>query len=270
MSLAPGTSRYAFPDPRQGPLREITVHTYRPASFTRSSPVVVVIAGRNRNADEYRDFWISDADRRGLLIVAPEFNEAQYAHPHTYNYGAMCGVDGRFTPRGDWVFPVIEGIFQDARTRAQSTRDRYFLFGHSAGAQMVHRLVMFGGALSYERAVAGNAGSYTLPASDEDFPFGVRGLPISDGDLAAMFKRPLVIHLGDRDIDPEDPQLPREAGAMRQGAHRFARGRHFLEVAQREARRIGAPLAWRSEIAPGVAHSGRDMSPFAARVFLGD
>lgn len=268
MSLALGASRHAFTDPRPGPLREITVHAYRPASFTRSSPIVIVIAGRNRNADEYRDFWIADADRRGLLIVAPELNEAQYPHPYTYNYGAMCGADGRFAPREQWVFPVIEGIFQDARQRVQSTRERYFLFGHSAGAQLVHRLVMFGGPLSYEKAVAGNAGSYTLPSPGEEFPFGLRGAPIPDDALASMFARPLVIHLGDRDIDPDDPQLPREPGAMRQGPHRFARGQHFLEVARREAQGIGAPLAWRGEIAPGVAHSGQQMAPFAARVFF--
>jgi hypothetical protein len=269
MTLSQGAARYAFPDPRPGPLREIAVHTYRPASFTRSSPIVMVIAGRKRNADQYRDSWIADADRRGLLIVAPEFNEAQYAHPYTYNYGAMCDVDGRFAPREQWVFPVIEGIFQDARQRVQSTRNRYFLFGHSAGAQLVHRLVMFGGSLSYERAVAGNAGSYTLPSSSEDFPFGLRGAPF-DGDdaLRAIFAQPLVIQLGDRDIDPNDDQLPKEPGAMRQGPHRFARGKHFLEVAKKEAQRIGAPLAWRGEIAPGIAHNGHQMAPFAARVFF--
>ena len=228
----------------------------------------MVIAGRKRNAGEYRDSWIADADRRGLLIVAPEFDEAQYEHPYAYNYGAMCGADGRFTPPGQWVFPVIEAIFQDARQRVGSARDRYFLFGHSAGAQLVHRLVMFGGSLSYEKAIAGNAGSYTLPSMDEEFPFGLRGVPIAGDAFASMFARPLVIHLGDRDVDPGDPQLPREPGAMRQGPHRFARGKHFLEVARREAQRIGAPLAWRGEIAPGVAHDGQQMAPFAARVFF--
>jgi hypothetical protein len=269
MALPLGSSHYNIADPRPGPLREITVHTYRPASHTRSSPIVMVIAGRKRNADQYRDSWIADADRRGLLIVAPEFNEAQYAHPYTYNYGAMCGADGRFTPPGQWVFPVIDGIFHDARQRAQSTRERYFLFGHSAGAQLVHRLVMFGGALSYEKAVAGNAGSYTLPVMGEDFPFGLNNAPV-DGDeaLRSMFAKPLVIHLGDRDVDPNDDQLPREPAAMRQGPHRFARGHHFLEVARREAQRIGAPLAWRSEVVPGVAHSGFQMAPFAARAFF--
>jgi len=269
MSLALNASKYSYPDPRPGPLREITVHAYRPASFTRSSPIVVVIAGRKRNAGEYRDYWIADAERRGLLIVAPEFGEAQYAHPHTYNYGAMCRADGTFAPREEWIFPVIEGIFQDARRRAQSTRERYFLSGHSAGAQLVHRMVMFGGgALSYERAIAGNAGSYTLPLADEDFPFGLRKSGLGDEEMREMFARPLEIHLGERDVDPNDGQLPREPAAMRQGPHRFARGRHFMETALREAGRLGVPFRWCVGIVPGVAHSGQMMAPFAARAFF--
>ncbi|HEY2629058.1 MAG TPA: hypothetical protein VGI57_08015 [Usitatibacter sp.] len=268
MSLPHGKGRYAFADPRPGPLREITVHTYRPASFTRSSPIVMVMSGRNRNADDYRDFWIADADRRGLLIVAPEFNEAQYAHPQAYNYCAMIDNDGAPAPKGEWIFPVIEGIFQDAKVRAQSTRERYFLFGHSAGSQLVHRLVMFGWSPSIEMAVGGNAGSYTLPTAEESFPFGIGALGMDDAALRAMLERPLAIHLGDRDIDPADPQLPREPGAVRQGPHRFARGHFFLETAKREAARVGAKFAWRLGIVPGVAHSGAMMSPHAARAFF--
>ncbi|HTS83463.1 MAG TPA: hypothetical protein VMG61_00030 [Usitatibacter sp.] len=268
MSIAPGATKYAFADPRPGPAREIVVHAYRPASFTRSSPIVVVIAGRKRNADEYRDFWIPDAERRGLLVVAPEFDEAQYAHPYTYNYCGMCRADGTFAPREEWIFPVIEAIFRDAKRRVDSTRERYFLSGHSAGAQLVHRMVMFGGTLSYERAVAGNAGSYTLPVGDEDFPFGLRKAGLPDAELRAMFSRPLEVHLGDRDIDPNDEHLPREPAAMRQGPHRFARGRHFMETALAEARRLGVPFRWSVGIVPGVAHSGQMMAPFAARAFF--
>jgi poly(3-hydroxybutyrate) depolymerase len=269
MSSAPGAGRHMFRDPRPGALREITIHTYKPASFTPSSPVVMVIAGRKRNADDYRDFWIADADRRGLFIVAPEFDEAQYVHPHAYNYGAMCRPDGTITDRSEWLFSVIEAIFQDVRMREGATRERYFLFGHSAGSQLVHRLAIFGWSPSIERAIAANAGSYTAPSVGEDFPFGLGGMEISDDVLRSIFERPLVIQLGDRDVDPNDEHLPREPAAMLQGAHRFARGQYFMQVARDEARRVGAAFSWRLAIAPGVAHSGEQMSPFAAREFFG-
>jgi hypothetical protein len=56
---------------------------------------------------------------------------------------------------------------------------------------------------------------------------------------------------------------------MRQGPHRFARGHRYMETARKEAARLGVPLMWRLEIVPGVAHSGRDMAPFAARELFG-
>ncbi len=160
-------------------------------------------------------------------------------------------------------------MFEDASARAGSTRGRYFLFGHSAGAQVVHRLVTFAWSPLIEGVVAANAGSYTLPVRYEAFPYGLDG-PGIDIDLRALFSRPICIHLGDRDNDPNHEQLPREPGAMRQGAHRFARGHNYLEVGRRTAAEAGVPLEWRVAIAPGVAHSGKEMAPFAARELFGE
>ena len=263
--LHPGPNRYLFADPRPGPKREIAVHAYRPAFFGPHSPIVLVMAGRKRNAAEYLDYWKADAEQRGFLVVAPEFTESQYPHPHEYSYGAMCGADGAIRPREEWLFPVIEAIFRDARSRAGSMRERYVLFGHSAGAQLVHRLVTFGWSASIERAIAANSGSYAMPVRTEDVPFGLGGLPYPDIDVHALLSRPMVVHLGDQDNDPNDEHLPREPAAMRQGPHRFARGLSYMETASRVAGRLGVPLAWRLVIAPGIAHSGQHMVPLAAR-----
>jgi hypothetical protein len=109
-----------------------------------------------------------------------------------------------------------------------------------------------------------------MPVRDERFPFGVDGVPLSDDELRKAFSRPLVVLLGDNDIDPDEPDLPREPEAMRQGPNRFARGRRYFQTAEREAARLGVPLAWRLATAPGVAHSGRNMAPFAVKELLGD
>jgi poly(3-hydroxybutyrate) depolymerase len=254
-----------FTDPRPGPKRQITVHAYRPAFFSAHSPIVVVMAGRKRNAAEYLEYWKADAERRGFLVVVPEFTEAQYPHPHEYSYGAMRDADGGIKPREEWLFPVIEAIFRDARSRAGSMRERYILFGHSAGAQLVHRLVTFAWSPSIERAVAANSGSYAMPVRMEDVPFGLGGLPYTDSDVHSLLSRPMIVHLGDQDTDPNDAHLPREPAAMRQGPHRFARGLHYMETASRVAGRLGVPLAWRLVIAADIAHSGQLMVPLAAR-----
>ena len=219
--------------------------------------------GRGRNGADYRDSFVESAERYGFAVIAPEFNEAQYAHPHEYNYGAMRGPDGSFRPRSEWLFPVVDAVFTDASARLGATRGRYFLFGHSAGSQVVHRLVTFAWSPLIEGVVAANAGSYTFPTLAEDFPFGLRGAP--PVDLPALLSRPMTVHLGDADNDPQHHQLPREPGAMRQGPHRFARGNRYFEFGRAEAARLAVPFGWRLAIAPGIEHSGRDMAPFAAK-----
>lgn len=267
-ALPAGSSQYVLVDPRGGDRREIVVHTHRPASFKSTSPIVMVMHGRNRNGGDYRDWWVSSAEEYGALIVAPEFSEAQYAHPHEYNYAAMVDAGGRARPRGDWLFPAIDHVFDDARGRAGGQAQRYFLFGHSAGGQLVHRMITFAWSPRIERAVAANSGSYTLPALDEDFPFGLRGTGLSESARREVFARPLLVLLGENDVDPDDESLPRDPGAMRQGAHRFARGSHYYEVGRREAQRLGVPLGWRIATVPAVAHSGEQMSPAAAKHLL--
>ena len=260
-------SSYSFPDPRAGPSRRIAVHLHRPARFAPENPVLVVMHGRNRNGADYRDFFVESSERYGFLVIAPEFDEAQYSHPLEYNYGAMWRADGSLAPRSDWLFPVVDAVFADASAREGSTRGRYFLFGHSAGSQVVHRLATFAWSPLIEGLVAANAGSYVFPRLDEDFPFGLRGAP--SVDVAALLSRPILIHLGDQDTDPQHYQLPREPGAMRQGPHRFARGQRYFEFARDEAGRLGVPFGWRLAIAPGVEHSGLHMAPFAAKELFG-
>jgi poly(3-hydroxybutyrate) depolymerase len=261
------SSQYAFLDPRGGPPREITVFLHRPETFRSANPVLVAMHGRGRNGADYRDFFVEESERHGFLVVVPEFSEAHYAHPLEYNYGAMWNADGSFRPREAWLFPVIEAVFRDASARAGATSGRFFLAGHSAGGQVVHRLATYGWSPLLEAAVAANAGSYMLPTAAEPFPFGLGGAP--PADLPALFARRLVILLGDADNDPGHEQLPREPGAMRQGPHRFARGHAYFERGRAEAERLGVPFHWRLAVAPGVAHSGKDIAPFAVRELLG-
>ena len=266
--LAVGASAYPFTDPRPGRSRSVTVYTYRPASFTPQSPVLIVMHGRNRNGRSYRDAWVAQSERFGFLLAVPEFSEADYEHPHEYNYGGMRNADGSPRPREAWTFPVVDAVFEDLKARTGSLAERYFLFGHSAGGQVVHRLATFAWSPKIERAITANAGSYTLPVREEAFPFGLGGTEVTDEELRTFFSRPLLVLLGEEDDDPNHYQLPREPGAMRQGPHRFARGHHYLAVAKREASRLGVPLAWKLATAPGVAHSNGGIAAYAARHFF--
>lgn len=264
-----GSGSFTLADPRAGPQRRIEVFTYRPRSFTPDSPVLMVMHGRNRNGADYRDWFIAEADRHAFLVAAPQFDEAQYAHPYEYNYAAMTAPDGTWRPREQWINVVVEAIFDEVVRRSGSVRGTYALFGHSAGGQVVHRMCTLAWPARCERAVSANAGSYVMPVAGEEFPFGIGGSPAGEADMKAFFGRDLTVLLGESDNDPQHYQLPTEPAAMRQGPHRFARGQRYMEVARSEAERLGVPLAWRMATAPGVAHSGRDMAPYAARHLFG-
>ena len=60
---------------------------------------------------------VEESERRGFLVVAPQFAEAEYPHPHAYNYGRMMEKDGTLLPRGRWIFPMLGEVFRDARFR---------------------------------------------------------------------------------------------------------------------------------------------------------
>lgn len=246
-------------------LGDLTVHLHRPEGYTKDSAILVVAHGRNRNGDEYRDYFVAESNARGFLVVAPNFSEDRYPHPHAYNYGGMVDAAGKLAPHRRWMFWRLKDVFDDVRRRIGAKRKRFFLFGHSAGSQLVHRMATFDWIDGIEGAVAANAGSYTMPVRGVPFPFGLDGVQVTDDDLRKLFSRPLVVLLGDADVNPGDEHLPREPQAMQQGPHRFARGQRYFETAKREAQRVGVPLAWRLAIAPGVGHSGRDMAPFAVK-----
>lgn len=269
-ALPEGSSEFVVTDPRPGTCREITVFAHKPARFTPDAPILLVMHGHARNGRAYREGWIAEADARGFLVAVPEFSAAHYPMTHHYNYGDMMTVEGEDRPRELWAFPLVDRVFEALRDRAGSTRQRYFLFGHSAGGQVVHRLMTFAASPLIEYALAANSGSYTLPVFDEAFPFGLGGTAMRETERRAFFTRPLTIMLGDADNDPRHSQLPRDPGAMRQGPHRFARGLHYFALACREAAAADVPLAWKLRIAPGIAHSNPGIAPFAARELFGD
>ena len=66
----------------------------------------------------------------------------------------------------------------------------YLLYGHSAGAQFVHRYLYFVPEARVAKVVAANAGWWTLPDLAVGFPYGLRGSVVHEAGLKAMLQRP--------------------------------------------------------------------------------
>ncbi len=264
----------------------IHVHYYKPRSFTPQSPVLLVIPGAGRDGDEYRDAWIETAEQTGLLVAALGYPEADYDFA-AYHLGGvvrdlsfLAPADARivhlrdedisFTPnphRDQWLFNDFDRIFALLKAAAGSEQSTYDLFGHSAGGQILHRLVLFHPQSRAHRVVAANAGFYTMPDLDAPLLFGLRGSGVDEVSLARSFACQLTLLLGENDnSDAAGGTHLHTPLADRQGLGRLQRGRYFFRAAEECARAMNAPFAWRLQTVPNVAHDFRAMSRAAARL----
>lgn len=260
---ARGVQRFTFTD-WSGPA--LPIWYFRAKGTPADAPLLFVFHGVRRDADRYLGEWVDLAARERLVVVVPEFTAAAFPGARGYNHGNLLAASGAANPPGQRSFAVIEPLFDALRAREGLTRDRYWLFGHSAGAQFVHRFVLTGHARRMERAVSANAGSYMMPDAAVAWPFGLAGLPDGLWQAEVAFAAPMTVLLGTADNDPNYPSLPREPEAMAQGPHRLARGLNFFAAAKAAAARGGAPFNWSCALAPGIGHDNGGMAPFAIAV----
>lgn len=261
-----GSSSFEMSERFGRKVKPMSVHLYRPARWRPADRVLIVMHGRQRNGAEYRDEWTKQAEAGNLLVIVPEFDNENFPGTAAYNWGSV--VDGKRNPQpaDAWAFGIIDQVYSEVRRRTGALRARYSLYGHSAGAQFTHRFLLLAKAANAELIITANAGSYTMPVRGIAFPFGLDGVAVDDSDLRRAFARPVIVLLGDQDIDPDHPSLPRQAGAMAQGPHRLARGRVFYESAKARAAELGAPFNWRLVTVPGVGHVNAGMADMAAEI----
>lgn len=240
-----------------------------PDRVTADTRIVFVMHGVNRDADRYRDEWAAHAKRFGFIAVVPQFGAADFPGSLGYNTGYFSEADGTPRSRSRWSFAAIEPLFDDVRQRFGTQVERYSIYGHSAGAQFVHRYVLFMPEARIEQAIAANAGWYTMADRDIAFPYGLGATPIGAEGLEAALGKPLTVLLGTADTDRADPDLRKTPEADAQGPHRYARGEAFFARGEAAAAASGVPFAWRLQHVPGIAHSNAGMAEAAAALIAG-
>jgi hypothetical protein len=261
----PGTGRLQINSLRGKPL---TVHVFRPSQFDSvTGRIWFVMHGTGRDAERYLKTAAPVAERHQVLVVVLEFSRNDYPNGDAYTLGVVTRgrVDGHAAEEGRWHNPLqtpymeIERTFSAVREALQSRQPGYFLFGHSAGAQFVHRLLSFVRCPRVLKAVAANAGWYTLPTVDKKwppFPYSLRGAAREFQDPRQVLSAPLTVLLGTRDTraKEEDSNLRGTEGAMVQGANRLQRGMTYYEVGQQAAHSANQPFAWKIQLVPGAGH----------------
>ena len=258
--------RFVFTDKGYFSDKPVTVYYYKARSAGPDARVMMVIHGMERDAPRMRDNWIPFAEKNRLIVLAPEFDAARFPS-RLFNMG---GIENR--DRSQWSFQIIEHLFDVVRTDEGLTTPDYLLFGHSAGAQFVHRFMLLTEAPRVSVAVAANAGSYTLPVypgpAGDKFPYALDATIVSPDKLKQVFARKLVVLLGEADTRTDAANLPKARQATAQGANRFERGTNFFAQATAQAQKLETPLAWERITVPGVGHDARGMSKAAGRILF--
>lgn len=269
--------------------KTIRVFYYQPESFTTSSRILMVIPGAGRNGDSYRDAWIEESDRNGVLILSPMYAEEDYSFEE-YHLGGLINssnflqhvtyientnqvelnedsIQFQFTidPQ-EWIFIDFDRIFDMVVKELNSNQTNYDVFGHSAGGQILHRMILFYPQSKAQRVLASNSGFYTLPDFDTKLPFGIDGTTITEEGLKSAFSQELVLFLGELDNENETGgTMLRSSSADIQGTHRLARGQYFYDYARSKARELNVPFNWEMVIIPGVGHDQRNMGKAASQ-----
>lgn len=259
-----GDALFQF-DAWQGP--PVPVSLFVPDDATSDSPVVIVMHGASRDLPRYYRDWRSEAVKHGFIVAVPYFSQQNFAKSARYNLGHVFDPDTgeRRDPSG-WTFAAIEPIFDRIVAMTGSRRTSYVLFGHSAGSQFVHRFLYFVPDARVQRAIAANAGWYTMPDDDIAWPYGLGGSGVPPDVLQDYFARDVVVLLGDADTGRSDENLRKTPDADRQGPHRFDRGHAFFRESQKRARALGVEFGWRLQVVPGAGHSNAEMTPAAAQL----
>jgi predicted esterase len=242
--------------------KSIKVWTYKPESWKDKNKVVFVMHGGGRNADDYLNAWIELADKNNLLIVAPEFeNKFSKYTTNDYQEGNLFTFFGTKNPKSEWAYTVVENIFDHIKSVNSITNEQYDIFGHSAGGQFVHRMVMLMPESRIGTAISANSGFYSLPNEKLEFPYGIQNTGIDlKPELKKAYKKRLIILLGELDNDPSLGTFRTTDLAMEQGAYRLERGANFYKTNKELKNKNNWEFNWTIDTIKNVGHDYKKMS----------
>lgn len=268
------TGSFIFtPDsPLHNKLIEVFYHI--PDGDITTMPVLLSFHGATRNANEYRDYWVSMANNNGFMVFAPEFSETYYSGGDGYQLANIFD-DGdnpslsSFNNQNEWTFSVLDPLFEYIKLALSGTQDKYNAWGHSGGAQFLHRYVTYMPDSKLDVAICSNAGWYTVPENTVSFPYGILNGQLSNTNLTSAFSKKLIIHLGQNDTNPNSAGLRHNTTVdNQQGTYRLARGRYFFNTAQTTSQSMSAFFNWELHEVSGIGHDAQSMANDALQYLL--
>ena len=254
--------------------KPVEVFYHIPNGNISTMPIVMSFHGADRNGGDYRDYWISMANANGFMVFAPEFSETYYPTGDKYQ-SANIFDDGdnpslaTYNPINEWTFSIIDPLFEYIKADISGSQQVYNAWGHSGGAQFLHRFVEYLPNSKLDIAICSNSGWYTVPEYGINFPYGLNEGQLSNATLTDAFSKKLIIHLGLDDTDPNSPGLRHNTVVdNQQGLHRLARGRYFFIKSETTSQNMSAFFNWEKHEVTSIAHDAQAMANDALQYIL--
>ena len=245
---------------------DLDVFYHLPKTINNDTKILFVVHGNTRNADDYLNSWIRLTKDKNIAIFAPHFKRSSFI---SFNTLQMSTSNGKIRTDTDlYLHNSIDTLFKYIKTKFKLNDKLYDIYGHSAGAQFVHRYLLMSDNPSVNKAVAANAGWYTF-LNGADFPYGVKNPPISltDSNVKKFLSTNLYILIGTNDIDV-DSSINKSKGAQKQGINRLQRAKNFFTYTESIVEQNNLEFKWKYQAVPGAPHSNKVMSKAAVLVLF--
>lgn len=262
--------------------RPVHVVYYIPKGFdVKRMPILFSMTGAERVGATQIDAWKPFANKYGFIIVNPQFLRSSdvsaknadgtwvisYSRQNIYRSAGAYWLENDYQfghvatsknspnlyPRNTWAYNIIELLFDYICHEIDSAADGYYMFGHSAGAQFVNRMVMAFPEARIKRAVAANPSSWAWPVLDGEihkmndngdylydadgttpltqlcgWPYCLKSVYTKPSELAGSFSKQLFIQIGSKDVETNSLDTSSDANAT--GSRRLYRARNFYKV----------------------------------------
>lgn len=264
-----GSGSFNFTDYEPFKDKPIEVFYHVPEISTENSPILIVLAGAGRNAEDLRNEFVEHSNLKGFIVVVPEFLDQFFSGSDGYNLNNMF-ADGdnpssaTQNPKTEWTSSGIDPIFTYFKSLISNQSESFDVLGFSAGSQLVQRFLIFDSEANFNRIVLASAGWYNMPNDTVNFPYGLNLSGVETINKAAFFSKETYIIVGQNDTDPNSFNLRHTAEADLQGNTRFERAQYFYEQCRKLALAGNFQFNWQYKSIYGAGHESAPINSYTA------
>ena len=246
---------------------DVPMYITVPANLTSATHVLLNMHGNGRTASSYHDAWYRWTRNNNYILVTPYFSDANWPDSgyHQGNVFEAENCVGSLNPQSRWSFTIVDSAFTHLKSRFQLNDNKYDIWGHSAGAQFVHRMMLWKADARIRFGMAANSGWYTAPDTSIACPYGLRNplLNFTTQQLVDYTNRHMIIFRGTEDT-LRDSDLRTTWQADAQGRNRWERAQYMYN----KGVEINTNLNWQLIAVPDSGHDKDTMAPGAQEFLL--